>query len=381
TSFGQTLFAGWHLNKHASLFVTASHLPPEWNGLKLYYGDGEPFSEERIIKIRDNVAGNSDKINYKLKNGFKQVNINEEYYRYILERFSGVKNNNLKVVLDCGNGSMCLTAPKIFRDLGFNVVDMYCNVDSNFPNRESELTIRSTEALKKKVAEEKADFGVAFDGDGDRCAIIDDEGRFLNGNEIGIIIGRNIFEKAKNAGRKAVITIACSTGVKKELELIGANIIETPVGHTHVISNCKKHNAIFGMEESGHIVMPEYFWFDDAILIPLKIAEIMQKQNKKLSDIAREIKTYPFDEISFYCDDNLKFDVVKNMKDILAKKYEKVNTIDGIKLDFDDSWVLIRGSNTSPKIRLYIEADDAKRLQELKAEFSGILSEEIRRWK
>lgn len=377
TSFGQTLFAGWRLKKYATLFVTASHLPPEWNGLKLYYEDGEPFSEEQITRIRNRVIENNKKAESKTKNNFKKIDITEDYSRFITDKFSKLKGNNMKIVLDCGNGSMCLTAPKLFKALGFEVIELYCNVDPNFPNRESELTIRSTEVLKNKVVEEKADFGIAFDGDGDRCIIIDDEGRFLNGNDIGIIIGRNIFEKAKNAGRKAVVTIACSTGVKKELELLGANIIETPVGHTYVISNCKKHNAIFGMEESGHIVMPQYFWFDDAILIPLKISEIVLEKGKRLSQMVNGVKIYPFNEISFYCDDNLKFDVVKNLKDILAKKYERLNTIDGIKLDFDDSWVLIRASNTSPKIRLYVETEKAEKLDELRSGFSKIIEEEI----
>lgn len=381
TSFGQTLFAGWRLKKYATLFVTASHLPPEWNGLKLYYGDGEPFSEGQITMLSDKIVENKMKTDTKAKNTFERIDITEDYSGFIINKFPELKGNRLKVVLDCGNGSMCLTAPGIFRSLDFDVVDMYCNVDSNFPNRKSELTIKSTEALRKKVAEEKADFGVAFDGDGDRCIIIDDKGKFLNGNEIGIIIGRDIFGKAKGHGEKAVITVACSRGVRKELEALGAEIVETPVGHTHIISNCKKHNALFGIEESGHIVMPQYFWFDDAILIPLKMAGIMLQEKRKLSDIAREIKTYPFEEIAFPCDDDLKFEVIKNLKRKLEKKYEKTNILDGIKIDFDGSWILIRASNTSPKIRLYVEAEDAEKLQELKDEFSGILSEEIRRGK
>ncbi|MFZ3076956.1 MAG: sugar phosphate nucleotidyltransferase [Candidatus Aenigmatarchaeota archaeon] len=379
TSFGQTLFAGWRLKKYATLFVTASHLPPEWNGLKLYYGDGEPFSEGQIMGIRDMVAENNEKTGYKTKNDFKEIDITEDYSLFIIDKFSKLKGNGLKVVLDCGNGSMCLAAPEIFRSLDFDVVDMYCNVDSNFPNRESELTVKSTEALRKKVVEEKADFGVAFDGDGDRCIIIDDEGRFLTGNEIGIIIGRDIFGKTKGHGRKAVITVACSRGVKKELKDLGADIVETPVGHTHVISNCKKHNALFGIEESGHIVMPQYFWFDDAILIPLKIAEIIFERGRKLSQAANDIKTCPFDEVVFPCDDNLKFGVMKNLKEKLRKKYKNAIMIDGIKLEFDDSWILIRVSNTSPKIRLYVEAENGRMLKKLKDEFSGILAEEIDR--
>jgi len=161
--------------------------------------------------------------------------------------------------------------------------------------------------------------------------------------------------------------------IDEELKKYGAKIIETPVGHTFVISAVKKNKAVLGIEESNHIVIPKYFLFDDAILIPLKIAEILIRERKRLSEVVDRIKIYPFEEIVFECPDEKKFEVVKNLAEKFKKDYKKVNTLDGAKVIFDFGWILIRASNTSSKIRLYIEAKTEKRLKFLKDKFSKIL--------
>jgi phosphomannomutase/phosphoglucomutase len=166
--------------------------------------------------------------------------------------------------------------------------------------------------------------------------------------------------------------------IDEELKKYGAKIIETPVGHTFVISAVKKNKAILGIEESNHIVIPKYFLFDDAIFIPLKIAEILIKEKKKLSEIVDRIKIYPFEEIVFECPDKKKFEVVKNLAEKFKKEYKKVNTLDGAKVIFDFGWILIRASNTSPKIRLYIEAKTKEKLKFLKDKFSKIIKQWIK---
>jgi len=216
---------------------------------------------------------------------------------------------------------------------------------------------------------------VAFDGDGDRAAIIDDKGGYLGGNQIGIILGKEILSKSKE--KKVIKTIACSLSVEEELKKVGAKIIEVPVGHTYVISDCKRQKASLGIEESGHIVMKDYFLFDDAILIPLKIAEIILKEGKKLSQLVDEIKIYSSEEIVFECRDEKKFEVVENLTRELKRKYERVNTLDGVKVSFDDGWILIRAAQTSPKIRLYVEAKTKEKFDFLKQKFSQILKEKI----
>lgn len=374
-SFGQILFSGLNLKVDKTLFITASHLPPQWNGLKIYFRDGEAFSKEDLEKLRKEVLKiEAEKINFpKVK--VKEVNLKKEYIENLLIKFPLIKNNNLKIVLDCGNGSMGLVAPEVFKNFGFKVIELFCKLDPNFPNRSPEPTLEATKILREKVIEEKADFGIAFDGDGDRGVIIDDKGRYLGGNQVGIILGTDILKNSKE--KKVVKTIACSMAIEEELSLLGGEFIEVPVGHTYVISNCKKYKATIGIEESGHIVMPEYFLFDDAILIPLKIAEIVLKEKKKLSKLVEQIKIYPFKEITFKCSDKIKFQVVEKLAEEFEKKYGKVNTLDGVKVEFPEGWILIRPSNTSPKIRLYIEAKTKEKLNILRKKFSQILEEKI----
>jgi len=374
-SFGLCLFSGLKLKVDKTLFITASHLPSEWNGLKIYFGDGEPFSKEEIEKIRDEVIEIQDKkIEFK-KPEIKELNLKDEYFDALLKKFPLLRNNNLKVVIDCGNGGMSLAAPELFKKFGFKIVELFCKPDPNFPNRNPEPTFEATEKLREKVIKEKADFGVAFDGDGDRTAIIDDKGRYLNGNQIGIILGKEILPKAKE--KRVIKTVACSLAVEEELKPLGTKIIEVAVGHTYVISGCKRKKVPLGIEESGHIVMRDYFLFDDALLVPLKIAEILLKEKKKLSDLINQIKVYPLEEITFNCPDEIKFRVIDNLTEEFKKTYEKVNTLDGVKVNFDYGWILIRASNTSPKIRLYVEAKTKEKLNFLKEKFSQILKEKI----
>jgi len=376
SSFGLCYFSGFKLKVDKTLFVTASHLPKEWNGLKINFGDGEPVSSKEIEKIKDKILKIQErKIKFK-KPKFKKVNLKKEYIKELFQKFPILKNKKLKVVLDCGNGATSLVAPKIFKKFGFETIELFCQPDPNFPNRDPEPTFDSTKILREKVLKEKADFGVAFDGDGDRGVIIDDKGRYLNGNQVGIILGKDILKESKN--KKVVRTVSCSMAIDEELKKYGAKIIETPVGHTFVISQVKKEKAVLGIEESNHIVIPNYFLFDDAILIPLKIAEILIKERKKLSEIVNEIKIYPFEEIFFECPDEKKFEVVKILAKKFKKEYKKVNTLDGVKVIFDFGWVLIRASNTSPKIRLYVEAKTKQKLKFLKDKFSKILKKWIK---
>ena len=373
TSFGQTLFAGWKLKAYKTLFVTASHLPPEWNGLKIYYGNGIPISEKEIQTIKEKVLKLGNQKGKKRKPQVKKIDPKKDYLQFFLDKFSHLKRNNLKLVLDCGNGSMCLSAPEVFKKLGFNLSEIFCKPDPDFPNRQSEPTFEATKFLREKVVSKKADFGVAFDGDGDRAVIIDDKGRYLKGDVVGMIIAKNILKISKN--KKIVATLPCSMALEKELK--DAKIKRVQVGHTFLVLNCKKERAIFGVEESSHFCFPQYFWFDDAILVPLKISEILIKEKKKLSQIVDEIKIYPFEEIKFNCLDEIKFKVIKDLKDEFKKEYSKVTTIDGVRVNFDFGWILIRASNTSPIIRLYVEAENKEKLENLKEKFSKVLKEKI----
>jgi phosphomannomutase len=379
TSFGQTLFAGRELKARRTIFITASHLPPEWNGLKIFYGNGVAIPEKEILSLRDKVIKlNLSKIKFSKTPKFQKIGAKKIYSDYFVDKFSSLKNNKLKVVVDCGNGATCLSAPQIFRKLGFQVSELYCNADSSFPGRGGEPTKKTVKVLQKKVKTEKANFGVAFDGDGDRAVIIDDKGRYLSGNEVGIILAKHILRDVTKDKKKIIITVSCSMAFEKELNPLGIKTIRMPVGHTFLIQGCNEHKAILGIEESNHTVITQYFLFDDALLVPMKIAEIILEQDKKLSEMVDEITIYPFEEIRFDCPDAIKFNIIKKLAKDFSKEYKNVNLIDGIKVNFDYGWILIRVSNTAPVVRLYVEAINQKRFNELKQKFLKILKNTIK---
>lgn len=387
-SFGQALYAGLYYKSYQTLFITASHLPSQYNGLKMYYGNGLPFSEKEIIELRDKVIKLKLAVNI---NSFRnpkveKISVKKIYLEYFLEKFAHLKNNNLKIVVDCGNGAMCLSACDVFKRLGFEVIELNCKVNQNRLDEKGEPSKKNTKQLQQKVKKEKADFGVAFDGDGDRAVIIDNKGRYLTGNEIGIIFAKNILEKSKS--KKIIITMSCSMAFEQELEPLKAKIIRVPIGHIFIIRGCDKHKAILGVEVSNHIVLPEYFLFDDALLTPLKIAEIISEKVEKLANFVDDIKIYEFEEIKFSCADDKKFEVIKNLKKELKaermefpKKYKNIDYTDGIKINFDNAWVSIRASNTSPIIRLTIEAKDKKTFKKIQQQFTKIIKDKIKNFR
>jgi len=365
TSFGQTLFTGGTLKSDLIAFVTASHLPPEWNGVKFYYGDGVGFPEEHLMKIRDLVLQDSFSLaSWDHIGQMTPRDATTEYKKFFVSRFHFKKK--LTVALDCGGASMTLSAPEIFTSLGFHVIPVYCDPDPTFSKRPSDPKPKNLTTLVETIQKHTCDFGVAFDGDGDRSVIVDNTGQILSADQTGIIIGT--YGLKKNTGT-IIANVECSKSVKEQLEPLGYNVKQIQVGHTFLTLEAKQTQALLGIESSGHLILPEYFLFDDALVVPLKIAQILDKVNRPLHDLVLETPSYPTKKEEIECADDIKFDVIRNLQQELSKEYEQVNTMDGVRVDFKDGWVLVRASNTSPIIRLTTEADTPVLLQELSTRF------------
>jgi phosphoglucosamine mutase len=373
TSFGVTLFTGWQEKLDVSGYITASHLTPEWNGLKLYYGDGVGFPEENFKKIQEISTGGSWKaVAWDQIKRVEKVDYTQKYIEFMLKNFS--LERKLKVVLDCGNGSACYTAPEIFSKMNVDLVQLYCDVDPKFPNRESEPTPESLKKLSETVVSESADFGIAFDGDADRGVIVDNTGRVLSADPVGIILGIDILKEKKGI---VLANVESSMAVERVLEPLGAQVNRIRVGHTFLTLEAKKHSAILGIERSGHMIIPEYFLFDDAMVIPLRIAEILARDNRPLSELVNEMPNYPKSTKNFDFPDNKKFKVIDNLRNKFSDEYDKVNTMDGVRVDLEHGWGLIRASNTSPVIRLTIEADNDPELEKLTTMFESELTKQF----
>jgi len=365
TSFGQTLFTGGELHADLIAFVTASHLPPEWNGIKFYYGDGVGLPEDKLMAIRDLVLQDFfEVVSWDKIGQVQSVDAKTGYKNFFSSHFKFKKK--LKVALDCGGASMTLSAPEIFTILGLHMVPVYCDPDPTFSQRPSDPKPKNLTTLVETVKKQRCDFGVAFDGDGDRSVIVDNTGKILSADQTGIILGKYGFKEKKGT---VIVNVECSKSVKEQLEPLGFTIKQIPVGHTFLTLEAKQEHAPLGIESSGHLILPEYFLFDDALVVPLKIAEILEHVKKPLHELVSEIPMYPTKKEEIECADEIKFNVVQQLKQKLTKEFEHVNTMDGVRVDLPDGWILIRPSNTSPIIRLTTEADNETILQNLTTKF------------
>ena len=373
TAFGQTLFKGWELKQDLIAFVTASHLPPEWNGIKFYYGDGVGLPEEELMKIRDfTLDGEFDVVDWKQVGTVNFVDPKESYKDFFQSKFKF--NKKLRVALDCGGASMTLSAPEVFDAVGLDTVPVFCEPDPSFSKRPSDPKPKNLTVLVDTVKKNDCDFGVAFDGDGDRSVIVDNTGKILSADETGIILGK--YGMNKNRGT-IIVNVECSKAVKEQLSPLGFNVKQIQVGHTFLTLHAKQEKSPLGIESSGHLILPEYFPFDDALVVPLKIAEILDNAGKTLGELLEEVPTYPTRKEEIECADQIKFDVVNKLKNVFKTEFENTNTLDGIRINLDKGWVLIRPSNTSPIIRLTVEADDEDVLNQLATEFKKRTEEVI----
>ncbi len=377
--FGVAMFAGSHSGADASCFITASHLTPEWNGLKIYFGDGVGFPEEHIMAVRDRVMEKRFvHPSWKDAGSFMEEDYLDRYVDFWKLRYSNhFKQRKPRIAVDCGGGAMTLSAPQVMTAVGAEVELVNGETDPFFRGRPSEPKPDNLVEMKDRVLEKDLDFGVAFDGDGDRAVVVDDTGRFLSTDRLGIIIASNLV--AKNQGGLVLANVESSMAVEDVLVPIGARVKRIKVGHTFLTLEAKQHEAIFGVEKSGHLIVPEHVLFDDAIVAPLEVMRIINSEGRKLSEIANEIPQYETDSKAFNCPDDLKFQVVYNLREELKKTKEKVNDMDGVRVDMEEGWVLIRCSNTSPVIRMTVEARSKASLKKIADEYSSMLEEEIER--
>jgi phosphomannomutase len=359
------VFTNWKMRNDTTAYITASHLPAEWNGIKFFHQDGVGFFENENRELGEISSSG----NFKTGNGLakKLAGLDEEYANFVAER---IKPERTNVVADFGNGAACLLVPKILKKIGVNASYLFDWPDPNFSNRDPEPKPESLTALREKVKKEKADLGIAFDGDGDRAMFVDDTGRVIMTEQAAILFIRDIMKTQRGP---VVANVECSNIIDEEVKKYGETVFRIPVGHTFLVQETKKHNAVFGVEKSGHICVPKFFWFDDAIINSIYMTEIVSNLEDKLSKVVNQLPTRFFERIEIPCSDETKFKVVEKIREEAIQTYENVDTIDGAKIIFPDSWALIRASNTSPELRLSIEARDQKRITELKKEMMDLI--------
>ena len=382
--FGVVLFSGLAEKADFTAFITASHLPPENNGVKFYYGDGVGFAEKKIIEIRDEylkIVSSSQKNYVKWNEAvFVQKRVYfDDYVQFMAKNFQ--LSSPLDVIIDCGNGSASLSAPTVFEKCGYSTTLHWTDVDPTFPNRSPEPNEESLQVLTQLVTSKKAKFGVAFDGDGDRAVIVDDSGRTIPADEIAIIIAQYLQQYFQDKIKDPLLlaNIECSSAFESNLKE-RFTIKRIKVGHTFLTLDARLNQSIclLGVESSGHYVFPQYFLFDDAMLLPLIVGKIIEKEKKPLSELLSIIPKMIAVRKTFKCSDSKKFVVIQKLLTDLRKTYPNINDIDGLAITLDgDGYVLIRASNTEPKIRLFAEASSKDQVTGIVNKFSSILEQAI----
>ncbi len=273
---------------------------------------------------------------------------------------------SLSIVLDCGNGCGGILGPRLMRELGCEVDELYCEVDGSFPNHHPDPTVPSNlKDIQERVIEIGADVGFAYDGDADRIGVVDEKGGIIFGDQLLMIFAREILKR--KPGAAIVFDVKCSQNLVDDILKQGGRPVLNATGHSLIKSRLSKEGAELAGEMSAHIFFKDgFFGFDDAIFATARFLRIMSQTNMKVSEFLADTPLlYNTPEIRVDCPDENKFDVVNDICAYFKKDYDVI-VIDGARVNFDGGWGLIRASNTQPVLVMRFEAKSENRLKELK---------------
>ena len=353
------------------VMITGSHNPPDHNGFKICLGKSTLFGSQ-IQEIKDIAL--SDKF-VDGEGSVETMDVLEDYCSDVASRIE-MGPRRLKAVVDAGNGMGGVTAVPVYEALGVDLVEMFTDPDSSFPNHHPDPTV--TENLQDiigAVHEHKADIGLAFDGDGDRIGVVDENGRIIWGDELMILLSRSIL--AENPGSTIIAEVKCSQNLFDDIEKHGGVPLMWKAGHSLIKAKMKETNAALAGEMSGHIFFADRFYgFDDATYAGARVLEILSKTDLPLSQLLFDIPpTFSTPELRINCSDTKKFAVVAAIADHFAAT-NRVITIDGARILFEHGWGLVRASNIQEILVLRFEADSAEHLNEIR----GIVEVEVKKF-
>ena len=357
-------FATRRLNYHSGVMITGSHNPADQNGLKIVMNQ-ETIAAGGIAEIRDRViAGN-------FSTGEGMLTSEEVIPAYADEVLHDIAISvPLRVVVDAGNGTTSHIAPALLEELGCEVIPLNCVVDGSFPGHPPDTSNEDNLAqLAEKVVDVRADFGVAFDGDGDRLAVVTGSGRIIRSDVLLMLYAQDVV--SRNPGADVVFDVKCSRLLSSLITQHGGRPVLWKTGHAFMKEKMRETNALLGGEFSGHMFFGErWYGFDDGIYAACRLAEILSTHGESLDEsIEKFPETVNTPEIIIPVDDNYKFALVEKIINNADFSAGKVNNMDGIRVDFSNGWGLIRASNTGPALTARFEADTQENLDIIKEEF------------
>ncbi len=351
-------FSVIHCKADGGVMVTASHNPPSYNGFKLRFGEVAVFGGEiqkiaSIIESGDFAEG---------KGSCEARGIIDEYLAAIRSRIR--LKRRLKVVADAGNGTAGPLVRRLLKDLGCDLVELYCEPDGAFPHHLPDPTIDENVAeLGARVREAGAAAGVAYDGDADRLGAVDEQGAVVRGDQLLSLFAGEVL--ARNPA-PVVFDVKCSEGLIETVTRSGGTPVMWKTGYPNIQARMKQVHAPVGGEMSGHFYfMDDYFGFDDGIFASCRLLQLLSNTDRPLSALVRALPFYwSTPEIRAECTETEKFSIVRDLKEQFGRKYQTID-IDGIRIQFEDGWALIRASNTQPILVLRFEAKTRERMVEI----------------
>jgi phosphomannomutase/phosphoglucomutase len=351
------------------VMITGSHNPSNHNGFKISLGKQTLFGEQIQEIKRILLSGEFEK-------GIgtvEQIDVLQYYIDDITSKIS-MGGRKLRVVVDAGNGMGGVTAVPVFSRLGCDLIELFTEPDSRFPNHHPDPTVEENlQDAVDAVIEHAADLAIAFDGDGDRIGVVENTGRIIWGDELMILLSREILKE--NPGATIIGEVKCSSRLYDDISARGGNPVMWKAGHSLIKSKMKETGAALAGEMSGHIFFADRFYgFDDATYAGARLLEILSSTDMKLSDLLADLPPSHFTpELRVPCSEERKFDVVREIAEIFSKTNEVI-TIDGARIVFDDGWGLVRASNTQAILVLRFEANSPESLERIRNIVEGELN-------
>ncbi len=357
-----------HLHVGGGVMITGSHNPPEFNGFKICIGQDTIYGDQ-IQELRKIMESGKYSAGSSLS---QSLDISSEYENYLFDHSKII--GKIKVVVDGGNGVGGLFALPLLKRFGCEVIPIYCEPDGHFPHHFPDPTVKENLAeLIKLVGSQKADLGIAFDGDADRLGVISDCGEIIWGDKLLLLFARQILQERPNS--TIIGEVKCSQVLFDDIKKHSGRAIMGKAGHSLIKAKMKEEKAVLGGEMSGHFFFADrYFGYDDGIYAAVRLLEILSQTGKKISGLFSDVPTtYATPEIRVDCTDDKKAEVVERIKRHF-RNTPGIVEIDGIRIPFEDGWALVRSSNTQPVIVLRFEASSEESLQRIRNEVEPLLT-------
>ncbi len=353
------------LKADVGCMLTASHNPPQYNGIKLFKGNSLSFDEidqstvEGIISEKNFQVSEWHEIG-----GVTSVDLSHRYVRMVKQ--SVILSKNWRLVLDPGCGATFDVGPTTLKDTGCHVIALNAQPDGFFPGRSSEPTVESLSNLSQVVRDLQADVGVAFDGDGDRAAFVDENGDFVNFDRL--LAAFAAYSLRRDGGGTVITSVEASMCVEKMCEAVGGKVVRTKVGDVYISDAVKRYGSVFGGEPCGAWVHPLFHYCPDGVLSAVLLLKALEEEKKTLSEFVADVPKYLTLREQLACDNAMKKSALESLEKKITSAFpdcSDYSNVDGVRLTLKNGWVLVRASGTEPLIRLTVEGESLKAAKDI----------------